>query len=171
MKAQIATALQVSENQIKEVRAFAHVFLVIFEKGHGLRPRFVSKKQFLFNAMKKTTKLGRLLAEKHPRQWHQTLKIEKELQSELKKQLLASGLPNHESNVLSQSDEIVPAVLKAYRDQISNNAPDVYFSNSEMVEMLLPKVLNQVEVLDKQNELVRILDEWQNREDFEKHGV
>lgn len=171
MKAQIATVLQVSENQIKEVRAFAHVFLVIFEKGHGLRPRFVSQKLVLFNAMKRPTALDRLLSEKHPKQWYQTFKVEKELQAELKEQLLASGLPNHESNVISQSSEIVPVVLKAYRDSISNNTPDVYLSNQDMVEMLLPKVLNRVEELDRENKLLAILDEHQAREDFEKHGV
>lgn len=44
MKAQIAAHLKVSEQSIKEIREWAKVYLVIFHRGLGLRPRFVSKK-------------------------------------------------------------------------------------------------------------------------------
>jgi hypothetical protein len=47
MNAVIAQELQVSADSIKEVREWAQVYLVIFHKGLGLSPRFVSKKAIM----------------------------------------------------------------------------------------------------------------------------
>lgn len=44
MNNQIAQYLKINSVLIVEIREFAFVYLVIFRKGYGLRPRFVSKR-------------------------------------------------------------------------------------------------------------------------------
>lgn len=77
----------------------------------------------------------------------------------------------HKHNGRILANEIVPQVIKVKRQAIHPTAPDVFLSSKDTLETVVMAAKALALEMDSKDELERILDEHQDREDNEKHDL
>jgi hypothetical protein len=77
-------------------------------------------------------------------------------------------LRGNQGHVLA--DAVVTAEIKRFTEACKN-APDVFLSNADTLELLVADSMKLAEEMDSRNELEGILANHQTREDVVKHGL
>lgn len=69
------------------------------------------------------------------------------------------------------AEEIVPCVIQAARAKIHPTAPDVFLPEKDVLEWVVRDSKVLAEEMDGRDELEKILADWENRNEYEKHGI